>query len=159
AALKPIYDEHHLAIVHAVGSPDSTRSHFDAQDYMEAGTPGNKSVSDGWLNRYLQSNPQQNPSAFRAVALDATLPRSLAGQAPAVAMQRVADFGIRGGRSTPEIEQMFADLYKDTFDAVKTLRSATGQQNTPAAGVAYPNTPFAQSLQQIAQLIKSDVGI
>jgi uncharacterized protein (DUF1501 family) len=74
-------------------------------------------------------------------------------------MQSVASFGIRGGRSTPEIEAMFADLYKDTFDAVKTLRTATQQQYTPAAGVQYPNTPFAQSLQQIAQLIKSNVGV
>jgi uncharacterized protein (DUF1501 family) len=160
AALKPIYDEHHLAIVHAVGSPDTTRSHFDAQDYMESGAPGNKSVSDGWLNRYLQSNPEQNESSFRAVALDATLPRSLSGSAPAVAMQRVADFGIRGGgRANPEIEAMFADLYKDTFDAVKTLRSATGQRYTPAAGVEYPGSAFGQSLQQIAQLIKSNVGL
>jgi uncharacterized protein (DUF1501 family) len=159
ASLKPIYDEGHLAIVHAVGSPDSTRSHFDAQDYMESGTPGNKSFSDGWLNRYLQSNPEQDAGAFRAVALTATVPRSLAGPAPSVAMQRVGDFGIRGGRATPEIEELFADLYKDTFDAVKSLRTATSQQYTPADGVQYPNSPFSQSLQQIAQLIKSGVGV
>src|SRR5499427_3692336 len=158
-SLKPIYDAGHLAIVHAVGSPDTTRSHFDAQDYMESGTPGNKSVSDGWLNRYLQSNPEQDASAFRAVALTATVPRSLAGPAPSVAMQRVADFGIRGGRATPEIEELFADLYKDTFDAVKTLRSATSQQYIPSEGVQYPNSPFSQSLQQIAQLVKSNVGV
>src|SRR5215831_3336236 len=125
ASLKQIYDERHLAIVHAVGSPDSTRSHFDAQDYMESGAPGNKGVSDGWLNRYLQFNREQDASAFRAVALSPTMPRSLTGAAPAVSMQRVSSFGIRAGRSTPEIEAMFADLYKDTFDAVKTLRSAT----------------------------------
>ena len=159
APLKAIYDERHLAIVHAVGSPDSTRSHFDAQDYMESGSPGNKSVSDGWLNRFLQSNPEQDASAFRAVSLTPTLPRSLAGPAAAVAMQRVADFGIRSGRATPEIEELFADLYKDTFDAVKTLRSATSQQYTPADGVRYPNSPLSQALQQVAQLIKSDVGV
>ena len=158
-SLKQIYDEGHLAVVHAVGSPDATRSHFDAQDYMESGSPGNKSVSDGWLNRYLQSSPEQDASAFRAVALSSTMPRSLAGSAPAVSMQSIAGFGIHGGRSTPEIEDMFADLYKDTFHAVKTLRSATEQQYAPAAGVQYPNTPFAQSLQQIAQLIKSDIGL
>jgi uncharacterized protein (DUF1501 family) len=126
---------------------------------MESGTPGNKSVSDGWLNRFLQSNPEQDASAFRAVSLTPTLARSLAGPASAVAMQRVADFGIRGGRATPEIEELFADLYKDTFDAVKTLRSATSQQYTPADGVRYPNSPLSQALQQIAQLIKSDVGV
>src|SRR5438067_3247633 len=122
--LKPIYDEGHLAVVHAVGSPDSTRSHFDAQDYMEAGAPGNKSVSDGWLNRCLQVKPQNDATPFRAVALSATLPRSLAGPASAVAMQRVADFGIRGGQATPEIEELFADMYKETFNAVKMLRTA-----------------------------------
>src|SRR5262252_4160061 len=94
-SLKPLFDAGHLAIVHAVGSPDNTRSHFDAQDYMEAGAPGNKSVNDGWLNRYLQAKPDNNATPFRAVALSATLPRSLAGPASAVAMQRVGDFGIR----------------------------------------------------------------
>lgn len=159
ASLKPIYDQGHLAIVQAVGSPDTTRSHFDAQDYMESGAPGNKGVSDGWLNRYLQVSPEQDASAFRAVALTPTMPRSLAGPAAAVSMQNVASFGIRGGKATPEIEELFADLYKDTFEAVKTLRAATQQQYTPAAGVQYPNTPFAKSLQQIAQLIKSNVGV
>ena len=158
ASLKAIYDQGHLAIVHAVGSPDNTRSHFDAQDYMESGTPGNKSFSDGWLNRYLQSSPERDASAFRAVALSATMPRSLVGPAAAVSMQRIADFGIRG-RANADVEALFADLYKDTFDAVKTLRSATAQEYTPAPGVQYPNTPFAQSLQQIAQLIKSNVGV
>ena len=85
-SLKPIYDAGHLAIVHAAGSPDSTRSHFDAQDYMEAGAPGNKSVSDGWLNRYLQASPENNATPFRAVALGATLPRSLGGAAPTSAL-------------------------------------------------------------------------
>jgi uncharacterized protein (DUF1501 family) len=158
-SLKPIWDENHLAIVHAAGSPDNTRSHFDAQDYMESGAPGNKGVSDGWLNRYLQATPEHDTTPFRAVAISATMPRSLAGMAPSVAMPRVADFGIRGGRASSEIEDMFADLYKDTFEAVRSLRSATSQQYTPAAGVQYPNTPFAQSLMQIAQIVKSDVGL
>jgi uncharacterized protein (DUF1501 family) len=158
-SLKPIYDSGHLAMVQAVGSPDSTRSHFDAQDYMESGTPGNKSVADGWLNRYLQVTPENNATPFRAVALSATLPRSLSGQAPTVAMQRVAEFGLRGGRATPEVEAMFADLYKDTFDAVKLLRSTTSQQYTPANGVRYSNSAFGQALQQIAQLVKSDIGL
>ena len=158
-SLKPIYAAGHLAVGHAVGSPDSTRSHFDAQDYMEAGAPGNKSVSDGWLNRYLQVNPEKDAAPFRAVALSATMPRTLVGPAPAVAMQRVVDFGIRGGGATPEIEAMFADLYKDTFDAVKKLRGANSQQYTPSSGVQYPNSPFGQALLQIAQLVKSNVGL
>jgi uncharacterized protein (DUF1501 family) len=158
-SLKPIYDAGQLAVVHAVGSPDSTRSHFDAQDYMESGTPGNKSVSDGWLNRYLQTTPAKEATAFRAVAVSATMPRSLAGAAQSVAMQRIAGFGIRAGVATPQIEEMFAGLYKETFDAVKTLRSATSQQYTPASGVEYPNSPFGQALLEIAQLVKSNLGL
>jgi uncharacterized protein (DUF1501 family) len=158
-AFKPIYDSGHLAVVHAVGSPDNTRSHFDAQDYMESGTPGNKGVSDGWLNRFLQSAPAKDASPFRAVALGATMPRVLSGPAPSVALQRVAEFGIRGGAATPQIEEMFADVYKDTFDAVKMLRGATGQQYVPSPGVQYPSSPFGQSLAQIAQLVKSNVGL
>jgi uncharacterized protein (DUF1501 family) len=158
-SLKSIYDAGHLAIVHAVGSPDSTRSHFDAQDYMESGVPGNKSVPDGWLNRYLQSSPSAGATPFRAVAISATLPRALAGPAPAVAMQRVAEFGIHAGRATPIIEEMFADTYKDTFDAVKLLRSVSSHPYTPAPGVQYPNSAFGQALLQVAQLVKSNIGL
>jgi uncharacterized protein (DUF1501 family) len=158
-SLKPIYDEHRLAIVHAVGSPDNTRSHFDAQDYMESGTPGNKGTTDGWLNRYLQGNPETDASSFRAVAISANLPRSLMGAAPAGAMQSVANFGIRGGGAAPAIEELFANTYKETFDAVKMLRGATSQEYVPADGVQYPNSPFGQALRQIAQLVKSEIGL
>jgi len=158
-SLKPIYDAGHLAVVHAVGSPDSTRSHFDAQDYMESGTPGNKSVSDGWLNRYLQTTASKTASPFRAVAVSPTLPRTLAGPAPSVAMQRVADFGIRAGRATSQVEELFADFYKDTFDAVKMLREANSQSYVPAGGAQYPNSSFGQALLQIAQLVKSNIGL
>ncbi|MBI4473024.1 MAG: DUF1501 domain-containing protein [Acidobacteria bacterium] len=158
-SLKPIYDEGHLAIVHAVGSPSNTRSHFDAQDYMESGAPGSKSVSDGWLNRYMQVKAAGGETPFRAVAIDATVPRSLIGAAPALAVERVADFGIHDPRVSREIEEAFADLYPSTFDAVKMLRSANPQQYTPAAGAHYPNSPYGRALLQIAQLIKSDIGL
>ena len=159
ASLKPIYEENRLAIVHAVGSPDHTRSHFDAQDYMEAGTPGNKSTADGWLNRYLQGKPEIDATPFRAVAISANLPRSLMGQAPAAAMQRIANFGIRAGAATVEVEELFADTYPETFNAVRMLRSATSQEYLPAASIQYPNSAFGKALQQIAQLVKSEVGL
>src|SRR5579872_2098489 len=102
APLKPIYRAEHLAVVDAVGSPDPTRSHFDAQDYMESGTPGLKATSDGWLNRALGSQALAKsagtPSPFRAVALGTNLPRTLAGKIPAVALNNIQDFGV-GGRS------------------------------------------------------------
>jgi uncharacterized protein (DUF1501 family) len=158
-SLKAIYDEGHLGIVHAVGSPASTRSHFDAQDYMESGIPGRKGVPDGWLNRYMQASVKNNATPFRSVAMSATLPRSMMGSAPAVALQRVQDFGIRGGRATADVEALFAELYKDTFDAVEMLRRARPEQYTPAAGVEYPNSSYGRALLQIAQLIKSNIGL
>src|ERR1700681_1441131 len=102
-ALKPFWDSRQLAIVHACGSPDSTRSHFDAQDYMESGTPGVKSTSEGWLNRYLQAQHTEESTPFRAVALTAQLPRVLQGAAPALAMNQIAQFGIRGGQANEAI--------------------------------------------------------
>jgi len=158
-SLKSIYDERHLAIVHAVGSPANTRSHFDAQDYMESGTPGSKSIADGWLNRYMQVNSESASSPFRGVALSANVPRSLMGSAPAIAMARVAAFGIRGGPATAQIEDIFAKMYPDTFEAVKMLRAANPEQYSPENGAEYPRSPFGQTMLQISQLVKSDVGL
>src|SRR5499426_2877792 len=110
-SLKPIYDAGHLAIVHAVGSPDNTRSHFDAQDYMEAGAPGNKGVADGWLNRYMQGSPKPDANAFRAIALDANMPRSLMGSAPALALARIQDFDVRSAGDRKRDTGGTSDLY------------------------------------------------
>ena len=87
-SLEPLFHKNELAIVHAAGSPDPTRSHFDAQDFMESGTPGIKSTDDGWLNRALETVPEENASPFRAVAMGANLPRMLRGPAPAIALRR-----------------------------------------------------------------------
>src|SRR6185312_13050745 len=100
AALKPLWDSHQLAIVHASGSPDGTRSHFDAQDYMETATPGVKSTADGWLNRYLHAREHQAATPFRAVAVAPQLPRALQGLAPALAIGPIERFGIRAGQNS-----------------------------------------------------------
>jgi uncharacterized protein (DUF1501 family) len=159
SSLKPLYDEGHLALVHAVGSPANTRSHFDAQDYMESGTPGTKSVADGWLNRYMQTNSEPGASPFRGIALTATVPRSLMGPAPTIAMARVAGFGIRGGPATAQIEEIFSKMYPETFEAVKMLRTANPEQYAPENGAEYPRSPFGQTMLQISQLVKADVGL
>src|SRR5881392_2529915 len=96
-SFKPLWDSKRLGIVHASGSPDNTRSHFDAQDYMESATPGVKSTQDGWLNRYLQAKSDPTRTPFRAVSMTQNLPRSLQGKAGALAMQNLNDFQIRGG--------------------------------------------------------------
>jgi uncharacterized protein (DUF1501 family) len=171
APLKPIYAEGRLAIVHAVGSPDNTRSHFDAQDYMESATPGRKSTTDGWLNRYMAAKRDRKASPFRAVAISANLPRSLMGQSPAIAMTSIADFGVRGGQGGAQAAKGFEALYsqstndmlygtgKEAFDAVRMLKQANPQKHVAANGANYPRSPFGQALLQIAQLIKSDVGL
>ena len=173
ASFKPLYDQGHLAIVHAAGSPDTTRSHFDAQDYMESGTPGVKSTTDGWLNRALQAEPVAGkPSAFRAVALGTQVPRTLQGHVPAIAVNNLADFSVGGkGPQTSPISNAFQAMYdestdavlhgtgQETFEAVRMLKAADPAHYQPAAGVVYPNTPFGNSLKQVAQLLKADLGV
>src|ERR1700722_6430644 len=92
APFQPLWKQRHLAIVHAAGSPDPTRSHFDAQDFMESGTPGTKATEDGWLNRALQSMPDDHPSPFRAVAFGPYLPRTLQGTVSAIAIADLKEF-------------------------------------------------------------------
>jgi uncharacterized protein (DUF1501 family) len=167
APLQKMFARRELAIVHACGSPDSTRSHFDAQDYMESGTPGNKGTRDGWLNRYLQVKREQEHSNFRAVSLSQQLPRSLQGHAPALAMNQIAQFGIRDSAMSASFEAEYAAAAdtvlggtgREAFDAVKTLKSVGPEQYQPANGAEYPRSPFGQAMLQIGQLIKADLGL
>ena len=172
-ALKPLekfWQNKQMAVVHSVGSPDNTRSHFDAQDYMEAGTPGVKSTRDGWLNRVLQTTKTAKDSPFRAVSLTQQLPRSLYGRAPSVAMTNLADFAINAGIYTQSVQGGFEGIYRqnadnlsatgnETFEAVNFLKQANPAQYKPENGAQYPNNPFAGNLRQIAQLIKANVGL
>jgi uncharacterized protein (DUF1501 family) len=166
APLKPLYDQQHLAIVDAVGSPDPTRSHFDAQDYMESGTPGLKATQDGWMNRALPK-AQGKVSPVRAVALGQTLPRAMRGTQPAIAMQSIDSFQVRNAEAARQFQTMYAESKdpliqatgRETFEAMAMLQSIQRQGYTPAAGADYPRARLGQSLQQIAQLIKSDVGV
>ena len=166
APLKPIYDAKALAIVHATGSPDPTRSHFDAQDYMEAGTPGRKSTRDGWLNRALSMDPVAK-SPLRAVALGPSLPRTLRGKNAAVAVNNIAEFQVRDTKSSDMFESMYnhsvdtvlSGTGKETFEAVRMLKVIQNGSYKPAGGAAYPGGRFGQSMQQIARLIKANVGV
>ena len=171
APLVPLYRSGTLAAIHACGSPDSTRSHFDAQDYMESATPGVKSTDDGWLNRTLRAERTADASPFRAVALAPTLPRSLQGSAPALAIGQIGQFGIHDGASGGMLGASFEEQYADAadsvlkgtgheaFEAVKLLKQADPTRYQPAAGASYPASAFGQALKQIAQLAKSDVGL
>ena len=170
-ALKPLWDRRQLAIVHACGSPDSTRSHFDAQDYMETATPGVKSTSDGWLNRYLQAKREEKETPFRAVALTQQLPRMLQGPAQAIALSQVSQFGVRGGQATDALSAAFEEAYgsapdqvlngtgREAFDAMRLLKIADPSKYQPEHGADYPRSPFGQALKQIAQITKANLGL
>ncbi len=171
APFKSLYDRKLLAPVTAVGSPSTTRSHFDAQDYMETGTPDDKNTPDGWLNRYLAAKgtcEECKVTPFRAVALAPQTPRILEGPAPTVAMNSLAEFSIRAtGNDVERLEALYrtgsADLVHGTgaemFDAVKMLKAANPQSYQPSGNAVYPRSQFGQRLQQIAQLIKMDLGV
>src|SRR5207249_574914 len=116
--LDPLWKRGDLAVVHACGSPDSTRSHFDGQDYMETATPGVKKTEDGWLNRYLQARHAEQTTPFRAVALTPQLPRMLQGAAPALAVNQIEQFGIRGGAQADTIAASFEAEYAAAADRV-----------------------------------------
>ena len=199
ADLAPLYRNGSLGIVHAVGSPDTSRSHFDCQDFMESGTPGLKSTSDGWMNRCSATLPKTD-SKFRSVALTQTLPRVLRGASPAVALARIDDFHVRediamaegggmmrsgrrnaGARdasgaterkagddsSAAAFEKLYGDAAKDmlgnagreTFEAIEALKVADPSKYSPSAGASYPRGRLGDSLKQMAQLIKADLGV
>src|SRR6266496_2766163 len=153
AALKPLWDQKSLAVIHAVGSPDATRSHFDAQDYLESGTPGVKVTPDGWLNRYCQHDREHQDTPFRAVAFGPQLPRILAGSAPALAIDDLQAFGLRGPQPAAR------DRLTRAFEAVQTLKRVDPAQYRPADGVDYPRGRLGKAMLEIAQLIKADVGL
>ena len=171
ASFKPLYDRGLLAPVHAVGSPSATRSHFDAQDYMETGTPDVKGTQDGWLNRYLAVRgtcDECNASPFRAVSLTQQTPRIMEGPSEVVAMNSLNEFTVRAsGSQAQRLEALYrtgsADLVHGTgaemFEAVRMLKAANPQKYAPRNGAEYPRSQFGQRLLQIAQLVKADVGL
>lgn len=172
AAFQPFYKENRMAIVHGVGSPNNTRSHFDAQDYMEAGTPFNKGTSSGWLNR-VAGLMGHDATPFRSVSLTNALPRSMYGENESLAISNLQDFAIQM-KHTPGVNltaKSFEELYdqtssnllnktgKESFDAMKLLNVNSIKNYQPAKEVVYPNSPLGNALKQIAILIKMDVGL
>src|SRR5258708_7311133 len=172
APFQPLWQQGHLAIVHAAGSPDPNRSHFDAQDFMESGTPGVKSTEDGWLNRSIHHLQHRSPkSPFEAIAMGPSIPRILNGIEPAVAISNIDDFsGGRNPMGSP-VANVFEAMYDhsldtvlhgsgaETFDAVKMLKSANPSKYKPAVGANYPKGRFGDSMRQLAQLIKANLGV
>ena len=173
APLSPLFQQRQLAIVHAAGSPDPTRSHFDAQDFMESGTPGVKATDDGWLNRAIETMPEEHASPFRAVAVSPNLPLTLRGQAPAIALENVNQFRmiaqnpalgqvLEGGFEAmyaQTVDQVLRGTGTETFEAIDMLRKADPEKYQPENGAEYPKSRAGNSLRQVGQLIKADVGV
>ena len=173
APLEPLFHKNQLAIVHAAGSPDPTRSHFDAQDYMESGTPGIKSTEDGWLDRAVGTISEEKPSPFRAVAMGPNLPRMLQGKTAAIAVPDLRQFKVQpqSPAMTNVVEGGFEAMYAqtvdhalhgtgtETFEAIDLLRKIDISKFPPENGADYPKNPIGQRLQQIGVMIKADIGV
>ena len=178
AALLPLYQSDHLALIQACGSPSSSRSHFDAQDFMECGVADDKSIRTGWLNRALLQCPEDRAklTAFRAVSMTAMLPRTLQGDQEALAIPDLKTFGVgtagfTSSSTTSAAANGFEGMYesavgdllhgtgKDAFDAIGMLKAADPTKYTPQHGASYPNGEFGRSLMQIAQMIKANIGV
>lgn len=165
--LLPLYKEKEsrFAIVNAVGSPDTgNRSHFQAQDFMESATPGNKNITTGWLNRYLSSEPSPGPSSFRAAALTENLPKALRGPTPVVALKDLNTFNLNGGLLyeslyNKDTNALLTGTARELFEGMRQLKAARPEEYRPAAGVNYGNSEIGRALLQVAQLIKADVGL
>lgn len=175
-SMKPfetVFHDNRLAIVHGIGSPNTTRSHFDAQDYMESGTPFRKNTTSGWLNRAAGLLGHDNATTpFSAVSLTPSLPRSLYGDQPALAIDDLKNFRIQGrGEVLDRNATTFEDLYnetkndllrdtgKESFEAMKLLQRNLVKNYKPANNAVYPNSNLGNALKQIAQLIKMDIGL
>jgi uncharacterized protein (DUF1501 family) len=173
-AYEPMFREKRLGIVHGIGSPNTTRSHFDAQDYMESGTPFSKGTASGWLNRAVGLLGHDAITPFTAVSITSAMPRSFYGDNPAVAISNLQEFAIqmRGNPTGANLAaKSFEDLYdktstgllhntgKESFDAVKMLQKADVSNYKPANNALYPTSALGNSLKQIAQLIKMNVGL
>jgi len=165
APLAPRFSEGSLAIVHAVGSPDATRSHFDAQDFVESGTPGTKSTEGGFLGRALPSG--KKTQLARAIAMQPNLPRMLRGT-NALAMASLADFRVHGGgEAANDFESLYSGAVdtalrgaaSDAFSAMKTLERVRKDAPKPMRGAKYPASPLGNRLREIAQLVRADVGV
>ena len=167
APLKPFWDDGRLAVLHAVGNYELTRSHFDAQDFMESGTPGNKQTTNGWLDRAVARIA--GSEVTQAVSFSAQLTRSLQGGEPVLVAQSLAAFNIRARNWQAEAETLLRSLYegretpagrvgRETFSAVDTLAGAPAIQAPPGNGAVYPNAPVGNSLRQAAQIIKAGLG-
>jgi uncharacterized protein (DUF1501 family) len=162
--IKPLYDQGRLAVIHAVGNTGLSRSHFDAQDFMETGTPGDKSTPTGWLDRTIARIPGSD--VIQAVAFAAQQPRSFLGPEPVLVGQNLQSFDLRARNWRAEAEQVLRGMYtglstpvgrtgQETFAALDVVLRTPALQAPPANGAVYPNSTVGNGLRQAAAIIKA----
>ena len=171
-AMSPLlsaFTDKRMAFVHAAGSPAATRSHFDAQDYMESGTPDRKATEDGFLNRLLASSRTAAESQLRGIAVTNAMPRIMSGNARTVAFSTLGDLTLGQGRAAAgaSFEAMYAAAVsdvlhgptQDVFDVGRAIEKAGVTKMKPENGAEYPRDGFGRSLSEIAALIKANLGV
>jgi uncharacterized protein (DUF1501 family) len=170
AALLPAWQEKHLAVIHACGAPDESRSHFRAMELMERGVDDERGPASGWIGRHLATLNNGNRSPLRAIGLGALTPRSLSGAVPVTALRSIADFHLGGdARAVEQMRAALSSLYagadplsvigQETLDILDTLHALDPLGHSPSPNLHYPNSDFGMGLRQIAMLIKAEVGL
>jgi uncharacterized protein (DUF1501 family) len=171
--LRDVWDANALTIIHAAGSPDPSRSHFDAMEYMERGIPGDKLTGTGWIARHLTSAAWQNESPFRAIGMGTMLQSSLRGEISALALRSIADFHLNGRQDQlASIRRTLSGLYSveaptdlltstaaGVFNTMEMMEQLAAEEYSPGNGASYPESDFGYGLRQVAQLIRAEVGL
>ena len=165
APLQRVYSEGRMAVVHAVGNYDISRSHFSAQDFVELGTPGVSTTPTGALDRVTASLKGESPA--KAVSFSSRTPVSYLGPEDVLVSLELAAFRLRAKNWQDEAENRIKAMYANTplnrvatdiFEAIGVLRGAEKAGGQPANGAVYPDSSFGSSLRQAAQLIRAEVG-
>jgi uncharacterized protein (DUF1501 family) len=168
SSLMPLWNQGRLAVIDAVGNNELSRSHFDAQDFMETGTPGNKNTNTGWLDRAIKMIP--GSAVSEAVAFQAQLPRSFMGTEPVLVASNLTTFNLKVGTTwRTEAETALRSMYgsredavgkvgRETFEAIDTIIRSPAVSAAPGNGAVYPNATIGTSLRQAASIIKAGLG-
>lgn len=169
ARLQEAWGAGHLAVVHACGAPDDSRSHFRAMELMERGVQDEQGPASGWIGRHLAALDTGNPSPLRAIGLGDNVPRSLRGSVPVTALRSIANFHLGGDLEAARMRVLLSGLYagegelsavgEETLEIVDTLTALDPESYVPRSQIRYPESEFGYSLRQIAMLIKAEVGL
>jgi uncharacterized protein (DUF1501 family) len=168
-SMRPLLDawqSEQLAIIHACGAPDESRSHFKAMELMERGVDDERGPASGWIGRHLATLNTGNSSPLRAVGMGTHPQRSLSGSVPVSALRSIADFHLGGDARALQqmrlaLNTVYADdmLGQDTLNIMDTLERLDPLTYRASRSAAYPDTEFGRALKQTAMLIKADVGL